>query len=77
MQTMGPMMSRMMQNGDSGGFAADPRDRRPVRQGYSGGGDFSAMLGGSGGSDLMGMIPQLMRMANIAGGPRRNQRRHR
>jgi hypothetical protein len=24
----------------------------------------------------MGMIPQLMRMANIAGGPRRNPRPH-
>ena len=78
MQTMGPMMSRMMQNGGGRGFVADPGDEPPVRRddGF-GGGDFSGLLGGSGGSDLMGMIPQLMRMANIAGGSRRNPRRHR
>jgi hypothetical protein len=74
MQTMGPMMSRMMQSGGDRGFVADPGDELRVRRGDGfGGGDFPGMLGGS---DLMGMIPQLMRMANIAGGPRRNPRPH-
>ena len=39
-----------------------------------GGGGFGGMLGGGGG-DLMGMVPQLMRMANFGGG--RPGRRHR
>jgi len=45
MQTMGPMMSRMMEGGGMGG-----------------------MMGGMGGSEMMSMIPQLMRMANYGGG---------
>jgi hypothetical protein len=40
-----------------------------------GGGDFMGMLGGGGGGEMMGMIPQLMRMANFGGGHRRHRRR--
>ena len=77
MQTMGPMMSRMMENGGGGfgggsGFAP---------QGYGvgmGGGDFMGMLGGAGGGDMMGMIPQLMQMGNFGGGRfGHRRRRHR
>ena len=74
MQTMGPMMSRMMENGGGGfgggsGFAP---------QGYGmgmGGGDFMGMLGGAGGGDMMGMIPQLMQMGNFGGGRYGHRRR--
>jgi hypothetical protein len=41
----------------------------------TGGGDLTGMIGGSGGGELMSMIPQLMRMANLGGGHR--HRRHR
>jgi len=34
------------------------------------------MLGGAGGGEMMSMIPQLMRMANMGGGSRHG-RRHR
>ena len=63
MQTMGPMMSRMMENGGGG-----------IPGGF-GGGDFTGMLGSSGGGELMAMIPQVMQMANLGGGHR--HRRHR
>ena len=43
--------------------------------GLGGGGDFMGMLGGGGGGELMSMVPQLMRMANVGGG--RQGRRHR
>ncbi|WP_198399888.1 hypothetical protein [Bradyrhizobium yuanmingense] len=87
MQTMGPMMSRMMENGGlmggggnfGGGFGA------PNYGGYTpmGGGYMPAGIGGSGGdvmgmlggSDMMAMIPQLMRLANAGGGHRRHRRR--
>lgn len=87
MQTMGPMMSRMMENGGGGfggglgglggglgglgsGFGA------PNYGGYTpvGGGDITGMLGGAGGGEMMAMIPQLMRLANVGGG---GHRRHR
>jgi hypothetical protein len=87
MQTMGPMMSRMLDDGGGiggtlaggaihagfgGGAAFAP-------EGYGigmGGGDIMGMLGGSGGGEMMNMIPQLMRMANFGGGHgRRHQRR--
>jgi hypothetical protein len=58
MQTMGPMMSQMMEGGGGGGFGGGP-------------GGF----GGDGGGQLMGMIPQLMQMANFGGGHRRHRRR--
>jgi len=84
MQTMGPMMSQMMEGG--GGFGGMPGGGIPggsgggasfAPGGYGmGGGDFTGMLGGGGGSQLMSMIPQLMRMANFGGGPG-HHRRHR
>jgi hypothetical protein len=69
MQTMGPMMSRMMENG-GGGFGGGGG----IPGGF-GGGDFTGMLGSSGGGELMSMIPQMMQMANLGGGHR--HRRHR
>ncbi|MDA9398821.1 hypothetical protein [Bradyrhizobium sp. CCBAU 45389] len=67
MQTMGPMMSRMMENG-GGGFGA------PNYGGYAPmGGGVPTGLGGVGGGDMMAMIPQLMRLANVGGG---GHRRH-
>jgi hypothetical protein len=83
MQTMGPMMSRMMQNGGGGfggggipgGFGGGTTY---AADGYGtgmGGGNFTSMLGGGGGSELMSMIPQVMQMVNFGGGHR--HRRHR
>jgi hypothetical protein len=81
MQTMGPMMSRMMQNG-GGGFGGIPGGfgggTTYAANGYGpgmGGGDFTGMLGGGGGGELMSMIPQVMQMVNFGGGHR--HRRHR
>jgi hypothetical protein len=94
MQTMGPMMGRMMEGGGSGlggmmggggipgGFGGGY-----VPEGYGvstggmnigglGGGDVTGMLGGGGGGELMSMVPQLMRMANVGGG-RHSRRRTR
>jgi len=68
MQTIGPMMSRMMENG-GGGFGGGG-----IPGGFSGG-DVTGMLGGSGGGELMSMIPQVMQMANLGGG--HGHRRHR
>ena len=39
-----------------------------------GGGDIMGMLGGEGGGEMMSMIPQLMRMANVGGGHRHRRR---
>jgi hypothetical protein len=86
MQTMGPMMSRMMEGGGGfggmiggggspGGFGGGASF---APDGYGmgmGGGDVMGMLGGGGGGDMMSMIPQLMRMANFGGGY--GHRRHR
>ena len=72
MQTMGPMMSRMMEGGGgipggiSGGYV-------PESYGVSTGG---MNIGGFGGGGLMSMVPQLMRMANVGGG-RHGRRRTR
>lgn len=88
MRTMGPMMSRMMEGdggfggmlgggGIPGGFG-DGAAFAP--QGYGigmGGGDVMGMLGGSGGGEMMSMIPQLMQMANIGGGYGRRHHRRR
>jgi hypothetical protein len=93
MQTMGPMMSRMMENGGGfggttggnfdGGFGAPnyggyapmgSSGYAPTGMGF-GGGDIMGMLGGSGGADMMAMIPQLMRLANVGGGHRRHRHR--
>ena len=86
MQTMGPMMSRMMENGGDGfggmlgggipgGFGGGTT-YSPDGYGMStGGGDFMGMLGGGGGAEMMRMIPQLIRMANVGGGHRRHRPR--
>jgi hypothetical protein len=67
MQTMGPMMSRMMEGGGlggNGGFAPD---------GYGmgmnmGGNDIMGMLDGNGGGEMISMIPQLMQMTGASFG---------
>ena len=80
-QTMGPMMSQMMENGSfggglggfgGGGFSGFGGGYNAVGMGgdlgqYStvGGGDFMSMLGGSG---MMAMLPQMMSMINTGGG---------
>ena len=83
MQTMGPMMGRMMEGGGGGGLggmmggggipggsvaAAATADSYGVNMGGIGGGDIMGMIGGAGGGEMMSMIPQLMRMANVGGG---------
>ena len=75
MQTMGPMMSRMMDNGGGFGGVAGYSPEVPVMSGGYGGGDVMGMLGGAGGGDMMAMIPQLMQLANTGGGQRRHRRR--
>ena len=88
MQTMGPMMSQMMEGGGGGfggmlggggipgGFGGGGASFAPAGYGMGmGGGDFMGMLGGGGGGEMMSMIPQLMRMANFGGGHRRHRRR--
>jgi len=77
MQTMGPMMSRMMQNGGGGipgGFGGGTTYAADSYGTNMGGGGFTGMLGGGGG-ELMSMIPQVVEMANFGGGHR--HRRHR
>ena len=77
MQTMGPMMSRMMQNGGGGipgGFGGGTTYAADSYGTRMGGGGFAGMLG-SGGGELMSMIPQVMQMANFGGGHRRRHRR--
>ena len=90
MRTMGPMMSRMMENGGGlggmgggfggiapggfGGVSGYPQDAPAISGGY-GGGDMMGMLGGAGGGEIMAMIPQLMQFANSGGGHRRHRRR--
>jgi hypothetical protein len=79
MQTMGPMMSRMMDNGGFGagipggfgGVSGYAPDAPAISGGYGG----SDMIGGAGGGDIMAMIPQLMQLANVGGGHRRHRRR--
>jgi hypothetical protein len=75
MQTMGPMMSKMMEgDGGFGGGAAFA----PEGDGMgAGGGDIMGMLGGSGGGEMMSMIPQLMQLANLGGGHGRRHHRRR
>ncbi len=87
MQTMGPMMSQMMEGGGGGfggmlggggmpgGFGGGA-SFAPGNYGVGAGGDLGGMLSSGGGSQLMSMIPQLMRMANLGGG-RGHHRRHR
>ena len=91
MQTMGPMMSRMMEGGGMGGMMGGGgfdgmAGGMPagiggmIPGGYAGmvpgdmggfagyGGDITGVMGGMGGGEMMSMIPQLMRMANLGGG---------
>jgi hypothetical protein len=88
MQTVGPMMSQMME-GAGGGFGGmlgggampggfgGSASFAPGNYGVgAGGGDLGGILSSGGGSQLMSMIPQLMRMANLGGG-RGHHRRHR
>jgi hypothetical protein len=82
MQTMGPMMGRMMQNGGSSfGEMANGFDGgsgfAPQAYGMGAGGDFMGMISGGGGGEMMSMIPQLMQMANFGGGHGYGHRRHR
>ena len=84
MQTMGPMMSRMTENGGGGlgglgglmGGGGNPNfgggGYAPEGYGVTTGG---MNIGGFGGGELMSMVPQLMSLANIGGG--RHGRRHR
>jgi hypothetical protein len=81
MQTMGPMMGGMMEGGGGGlggmmGGGGMPGGLGGMMSGGFGGGDMMGMLGGGGGGELMGMIPQLMRMTSFGGG-RHGHRRHR
>ena len=80
MQTMGPMMSRMMQNGGSGFGGMLGGGTTYAADGYGpgmGGGDFTSMLGSGGGGELMSMIPQVMQMVNFGGGHRHRSPRRR
>jgi hypothetical protein len=91
MQTMGPMMGRMMEGGGGGGlgglggmmggggipggYGGGIADSHGVNMGGIGGGNIMGMLDGGGGGEMMSMIPQMMRMTNVGGG--RHGRRHR
>ncbi|WP_108519536.1 hypothetical protein [Bradyrhizobium algeriense] len=85
MQTMGPMMSRMMEGdgGGLGGMMGGGGIPGGFGGGYGGGyvpEGYGVSTGGmnigglGGGGELMSMVPQLMRMANVGGG-RRHRRR--
>jgi hypothetical protein len=72
MQTMGPMMSRMTENGGGGLGGLMGGGGIPS---FGGGGTGGFNIGGFGGGELMSMVPQLVSIANIGGG--RHGRRHR
>jgi hypothetical protein len=80
MQTMGPMMSQMMQGGGGGFGGMGGGGFGGMMPGgmIPGGGDMMGGMGGGMGGmnmgDIMGMIGPMMRMANFGGGHRR--RRH-
>ena len=70
MQTMGPMMSRMTENG-GGGFGGLGGMMGGGGIPSFGGGDMTSggfNIGGIGGGELMSMMPQLMSLANVGGG---------
>jgi hypothetical protein len=87
MQTMGPMMGRMMEGGGGGGGLSGLGGMMggggipgnfgggyvPEGYGVSSGG---MNIGGLASGELMSMVPQLMRMANVGGG-RHGRRRTR
>ncbi|MDA9432780.1 hypothetical protein [Bradyrhizobium sp. CCBAU 51627] len=68
MQTMGPMMSRVMENGGGGLSAPSYNGDAPI-----GGGDIMGMLGSA---DMMAMIPQIMRLANVGSSGHRRRNHH-
>ncbi|MEZ5821842.1 MAG: hypothetical protein R3D82_13670 [Xanthobacteraceae bacterium] len=83
MQTMGPMMGRMMEGGGFGGMGGGGFGGFGGGGfgGFDGGGISSDIggyggtipgsmggFGGYGGGEMMSMIPQLMRMVNVGGG---------
>jgi hypothetical protein len=72
MQTMGPMMSQIVEGGGFGGMMGGGGLGGMIPGGGYGGG----IPGGMGGGDIMGMIGPLMRMANFGGGGHRRHRRH-
>jgi hypothetical protein len=83
MQTMGPMMSRMIEGGGGIPGAFGGGIPTGIGGGYDGGyvpegyGVSTSMnIGGQGGGELMSMVPQLMRIANV-GGSRHGRRRTR
>jgi len=87
MQTMGPMMSRMMEGGGGMGMMGGGGNiggmipggyGGMIPGGYAGGGDVMGMIGGFGGDDIMSMIGPMMRMAHFGGGGygRRHKRRY-
>ena len=74
MQTMGPMMSRMTENGGGLGGMMGGGGIQSFGGGYGGtSGGFN--LGGIGAGEMMSMIPAVMSLANIGGV--RHGRRHR
>ncbi len=82
MQTMGPMMSRMTENGGGGLGGLGGLMGGGGIPSFGGGGyapdgvtTGGMNIGGFGGGELMSMMPQLMSLANIGGG--RHGRRHR
>ena len=88
MQTMGPMMSKMMEGGGMGGIGGIPGgfgggtglapDSYAADIGTGmGGNDIMGMLGGSGGGEMVSMIPQIMQMAGMGGGYGRRHHRPR
>ena len=81
MQTMGPMMEKMMDGngGGLGGMMGGGGFGGMMSGGYGGfgGGDISGVMGGMGGSEMMGMRPQLISLANTGGGMGLGHRSHR
>jgi hypothetical protein len=68
----------MLGDGTPGGFGGGFGGGANYADSYgigTGGGGFTSMLGGAGGSEMMSMIPQLVRIANVGGGHRRHRRR--
>lgn len=75
MQTMGPMMSRMQENGGGGLGGLGGMMGGGGIPGFGGGDAGGFNIGGIGGGELMSMMPAVMSLANIGGV--RHGRRHR
>lgn len=84
MQTMGPMMSKMMEGGGMGGIGGIGG----IPAGFGGGAGFapdgygagmgsSDIMGMIGGSEMISVIPQLMQMVPVGGGYGRRHHRRR